>query len=119
MDRRTLFLFALTAFLYGCSSDDMGRGEGTELLGVQGTVLQTVACQTQNNGLAYEIRIVNNPELPDRIITASLPDEFKQDNLDIRFDMQNSQEGFGACVDLYGPDDFYRIYNVTLNPSTP
>ncbi len=108
--KKKLFFYLITALiLYGCSEDDTNN----ILENQEGTVLNETSCNTENNGLAYTID-VNNLENVEFIVTATLPEKFKQEGLRIQFDMEPSRDGLSICTANFLPEQFYKITNVTI-----
>lgn len=101
-------LLFVCLLLANCSDDN----DKNIMEGLEGTIVGTVSCNTEGNGLAYQIDIDNSDSI-DMVITANLPNEFKQDGLKIKFDMEQSSSGLTACVSLYSPDIFYKLSNIT------
>lgn len=112
MKTNFLYIALLGIFFLACTADDDNITE-PDFEGVKGIVVEKVPCHAVNNGLAYKINI-KNIESIDWIITANLPDQYKESGLNIKFDMKNSSEGFGACVALYSSTSFYKISNISL-----
>lgn len=113
MKKQFIYSLICIAILLSCSTDDGNGAEKIVLRGIEGKVLGTISCQTENNGLAYEIEI-KNLESPTKIITASLPEEFKQEGLTIEFNMEKSLEGFSVCVQLYDSSIFFELSKISL-----
>ena len=66
MKKQFIYFLICIAILLSCSTDDGIGGEKIVLRGIEGKVLRTISCQTENNGLAYEIEI-KNLESPTKI----------------------------------------------------
>jgi hypothetical protein len=109
MKDKLLFIITTVLLVYGCSEDD----NIDILLNQEGTVLTETSCNTENNGLAYTVD-VDDLENVEFIITATLPEEFKQEGLRIQFDMQPSRDGLTICTASFLPEQFYKISNVTI-----
>lgn len=108
---KRLFCILSLLLIFSCSSD---KDETDPIIeDVFGTVVGQVACHSTNNGLTYEIQI-NNLDEPAFIITPSLPPEYKEEGLRIKFGMRNTTDNIGACVNIYGPAHFYEIYDIRL-----
>lgn len=110
-NRLSTTIFYLVLFLgIACSNNDDNENI---IQGLEGTIMGTASCNTENNGLAYRID-VDDFESTDFIITATLPDDFKQVGLKIKFDMEPSNEGITICTTNYFPKQFYKISNVKI-----
>lgn len=103
---KIIFIALCFAFL-SCTTDN----ESNLLKNIEGTVLGTASCNTTSNGLAYRINIESLNSV-NFIITASLTEEFKQDGIKIKFDMENSNEGITICTTNYSGDIFYKLSNI-------
>lgn len=95
-------------FLIACSDEEHTNA----MQGIEGIVLGTTSCHTENNGPAYRVSI-DGFEPGGFIITADLPDELKEAGTRIKFDMEQSMEGISLCTANFGPDIFYKVSNVT------
>lgn len=94
--------------------DEKSMDEDSDtLLKTKGTVLGTASCNTKNNGLAYRIE-VDDFQASDFIITATLPDDFKQEGLKITFDMTPSNKGIAFCTANYYSKQFYELSNINI-----
>ena len=110
--RPRILLCLLTGLIsLACTSDDEVSGEGARFQEIRGRVSGTVGCHTKTNGLAYEIDVLNNNTI-EKIISANLPDQFKEEGLEIIFDMEQSQEGLTFCIAIYDSSIFYKVEEV-------
>lgn len=107
-----VFALLLSSFLIvSCSKDD---NEKDLIENVEGTVMGTVSCNTEGKGLAYKIVPDNFNISSGFIITATLPDELKEEGIKIQFDMEPSNKYITACTANFFPEQFYEILNVTV-----
>ena len=107
--RLVLLVFVVFSWSnHSCSDDDSDNKMFTMAIGV---VQGTVSCNTTGNGLAYRINIENNPDI-EYIITASLPEQYKQTGLQLSFDMKASNNGITTCTSEYSPKVFYELTNI-------
>lgn len=109
---KSLLLILITSLsIFACSNDDSVPA----LLKVEGVVQSTVSCNTENNGLAISIELSEPLDSGiEMIITANLPNEFKEEGTELRFDMEPSQNGFTNCVAVYSSNIMFKVYNVQL-----
>lgn len=111
--RTRILICALAAMvLTGCTSDDPVSEEPIKYSDVRGTVLGVAACHTESNGLAYEIDLKNNNSIG-KIVTPNLPEEFKEEGLEIVFVMEQSMEDLTLCAAIYSPEIFYKVSQVS------
>ncbi|TLF44464.1 hypothetical protein [Maribacter aurantiacus] len=108
MKKNLIIMLITTIVIQGCSNDDDNLR-----LNQMGTVLVETSCNTKENNLAYTIDVDGLNEV-EFIITATLPEEFKQEGLRIQFDMKPSKDGLTICTDNFFPNQFYKISNVKL-----
>ena len=108
-----LILVLVCFIMINCSKGD----EGQDILkNVEGTVIGTVSCNTEGQGLAYEIAPDNFEISSGSIITATLPEGMKQNGLKIKFDMRQSKKNITICTANFIPEQFYEIFNIaTIN----
>lgn len=104
---------ALCFICLSCSDDDSEQESGEVLRNLQGTVIEDTTCNTEDNGLAFIIQ-VDNFDLYEFIVTGSLPDEFKVEQLRISFDMRQSSEELTFCTADLPPEQFYVLTNISL-----
>lgn len=107
---KTICLLLLGLVLFSCSKDD----DGGLKRGVNGSVMGPVSCGSEGMGLAYGIVPSNFDLSSGFIITATLPDEFKEEGLKIKFDMKPSKKYITYCTANFFPDQFYELFNVEL-----
>ena len=107
---KTLYTILLSFIVLNCSNDGLGLGYEKN---VEGTVTGTVSCNT-DMGLAYAITPDNFELSSGFIITGTLPDEFKQEGLKIKFDMVPSKEHINICTANFFPEQFYKVFNVRI-----
>lgn len=101
----------LSLVLLSCSKED---NEIENILNVEGTVKGIVTCNTEERGAAYGI-IPEDFEVPSGfLITATLPNEFKQEGLKIKFDMKPSKRYIMVCTSNFYPEQFYEVFNATI-----
>lgn len=107
-----IILFLIVSVSFSCSNDD---DESETLRNIEGTVRGISPCNTDLGDLAYEIVPSNFDDPPGIIIiTATLPEEFKEEGLKIKFDMKQSAEHITTCTAIFYPAEFYEVFNVTL-----
>lgn len=106
-----IFIILISFISLSCTSDD--ALEEPEFQDVRGKVVGTAACNTENNGTAFEIELMDGSPVS-KIITPNLPDNFKEEGQEIIFDMEQSQKGFSFCAAIYYPEMFYRVYDVKM-----
>ena len=100
--------------MLGCTDDHDDSNNGL-IRNIQGTVIGQTSCNS-NNGLAYQIAVEILDET-DFIVTATLPEDFRQQDLQIEFSMVPSREGITFCTDNFMPEVFYRVFDVRLLPN--
>ena len=105
------FFTALSLLCTNCSLNDDAI-ETNIITDVEGVVLTPGACNTENNGIAYDVE-VTNIEGFDKILVPNLSEEFKTENLRIKFDMVASNEGITFCQTTLNPPT-YVLTNVRL-----
>tara|TARA_R110000744_G_scaffold326979_1_gene432704 strand:+ start:5014 stop:5367 length:354 start_codon:yes stop_codon:yes gene_type:complete len=107
----TLLFFLIQLLFISCSNDD----DSASSLEVQGVVLGSVSCNTENNGRAISIELSepldSNVEM---IIISNLTNEFKDEGNLLKLDIEQSQEGFTNCVAVFSSDIMYRASNIKL-----
>ncbi|AZQ44513.1 hypothetical protein [Nonlabens ponticola] len=99
----TIFL----CFLSSCSSDDDADNDM-----VNGTVVGPASCSTDAGDSAYSIEV---DFFEYDIITATLPDQFKTEGINITFQMERSEEGIFICTANLFPEQFYKVTDVRLD----
>ena len=105
-----LILFINFSFL-NCSNDN----SPAPLLNVEGLVLGTVSCNTENNGRAISVKLSNPLDSDiEMIIIPNLPSEFKDIGNVLQFNIEQSQEGFTNCVAIFSSDIMFNVSNVKL-----
>ncbi len=109
MKSNIMFLTILFSILISCNTDSDPVDDILSLKDVEGIVLSLGQCNTENNGIVYQVRITNN----DKIIVPNLADEFKEANLRIKFNMTKSNEGITICQTTITPQS-YLLTNVNL-----
>jgi hypothetical protein len=95
-----------------CSNEEPEQEDDNIIRNLQGTVIGNTTCNTKNNGLAYIIQI-DDFTTYEFIITGSLPDELKIEQLRITFDMRQSFEEFTFCTADLPPEQFYVLTNIS------
>lgn len=112
---KTTYFLKLILFIFfisvSCSKND--SPELVVLENVIGEVLGTTSCGG-NNGQAYEISVTILNDV-DFIVTGTLPEEFKQQELKIQFDMTSSMEGISECTANFTEPVFYKVINVKIS----
>lgn len=106
-----ILILALCMLAFGCSSDDSDP-DSQIFRNLQGTVLGVFSCNTESNGLAYLIK-VDDFELTEFIISGSLPEKFKIEQLRIKFDMRQSSEEITICTLDVSSELFYVLSNIS------
>lgn len=81
---------------------------------IEGTVQGTTSCTTEKEDLAYEIIPINSDIPVSFIITATLPEELKEEGLRIKFDMKPSSKYINYCTANFTPDHFYEVFNANI-----
>lgn len=110
-EKLAVIIFATMCMLMiACSNDN---NDVAALKNMQGVVLGTTSCHTKDDSLAYRIDVSNFEEF-DFIITASLPQKYKKEGTEIKFDMKRSNEGIKTCTDNFDAKIFYQLTNITL-----
>lgn len=106
--RLILLVFVVCAWsTHSCSNDNFDKDSIRAIGVVQGAV----SCNTTGNGLAYRINIENYPDI-EYIVTASLPEQYKQAGLQLSFDMKATNNGITTCTSEYSPNVFYELTNI-------
>ena len=96
---RGFLFYVLCALVFSCSSDDDNQNSEVEVFeNLTGTVLEGLSCNTESNGLAYYVE-VDDFEIDEPIITGSLPEDLKVEQLRITFDVS--------------PELFYVLTNIS------
>lgn len=107
-----IILIVISIIIFSCTSDE-SETEDT-LTNIEGTVQGPTSCNTEKGELAYKI-VPGNIELSvSSIITATLPEEFKEEGLRIKFDMKPSGKYITSCTANFTPDQFYEVFNTTI-----
>ncbi|WP_037321275.1 hypothetical protein [Salegentibacter sp. Hel_I_6] len=107
-----VILIIVNIIVFSCASDE-SETEGT-LTNIEGTVQGSTSCNTEKEELAYEI-VPSNIELSvSSIITATLPEELKEEGLRIKFDMKPSGKYITSCTANFLPDQFYEVFNAKI-----
>ena len=106
-----IILITISIILFSCTSAE-GETDDT-FTNIEGTVQGSTSCNTEKEELAYEI-VPSNIELSvNFIITATLPDDLKEEGLRIKFDMKPSGKYITSCTANFLPDQFYEVFNAT------
>ncbi|MGB6152029.1 MAG: hypothetical protein WBG48_08560 [Pricia sp.] len=113
LNTRITVIFFLIIMNISCSNDDNENSDNT-ITEVVGIVDVPASCNTNNGNQAYQI-IINESSDNNVIVTANLPEEFQEENLEIQFDMITSSEDLTMCTTNYLPQQFKKITNITLN----
>lgn len=107
-----IIFISVSSLFFSCNSDD--DEVRNSLSNIEGTVQGTVSCNTEGRGPAYAI-VPDNFELSSGfIITATLPEEFKQEGQRIKFDMVASSRYITICTANFSPEQFYEVFNVQI-----
>ena len=109
--KERFFILLISLIGLSCTSDE--AMEDPEFQDIRGKVVGTAVCNTENNGTAFEIELMNGGPVS-KIITPNLPDNYKEEGREIIFDMEKSQKGFSFCGAIYSPEMFFRVYNVKM-----
>lgn len=104
-------LFILLIFLFSnCSNEESNQPAFLDVIGV---VDGPTSCGGPN-GNAYRI-LLGNFDKTDFIITGVLPEGFKEQGLEIMFDMSPSMEGIDICTANFSEQVFYEVIGVKLS----
>ncbi|WP_289021639.1 hypothetical protein [uncultured Salegentibacter sp.] len=104
-------MIIICIIIFSCTSDE-SETEDT-LTNIEGTVQGPTSCNTEKQELAYKI-VPSNIELSvSSIITATLPEELKEEGLRIKFDMKPSGKYITSCTANFSPDQFYKVFSTT------
>lgn len=102
----------ISTIIFSCTRNDNEK-ENT-FKNIEGIVQGTTSCTTEKEDLAYEIVPSNTDISVSFIITATLPEELKEEGLRIKFDMKPSSEGINYCTANFLPDHFYEVFNTEI-----
>lgn len=106
-----IIAFLIGALSISCNSDDNALEQ--TIRNITGVVNGPVSCNTDGKGPAIGIDPENFELSSGFIISATLPGEFKQEGLRIRFDMKPSTKYITICTANFASQQFYEVINVT------
>lgn len=109
--RPIIFAILIGSLFFSCNSDDNDLEQ--TIRNITGVVNGPVSCNTDGRGPAIGIDPENFELTSGFIITATLPEELKQEGLRIKFDMKPSTKYITICTANFASSQFYEVFNVT------